>query len=341
MAVEPLEGELARFFGYSHDILVVLDAEGHIVVISPPATRVLGYPLEDMVGRSVLEYVHPDDGFEALSRARRLAEGRVVPDLDLRIRRADGSWAPLRCSLAAGPHGRMYGVARDRSAELRHRESHLRREIAEFRLRTALELHDGILQTLTGASFQIAVARRLVAQDPSAAEEVLAALARSVSAEQQEMRLYVDEIKGQDAPSDGGPAQLGQRIREMLERVAVIWGVETTVAVHGPEGVGVEKERQILRLTQEAVVNAARHGGARAVDVSVEDGGDHVVIRVRDDGHGFSFLGDFDHATLMRERIGPLSLKRRVDSAGGDISIHSTPEGSTITLRVPTEGRTT
>ena len=337
---EPLEGELARFFGYSHDLLVVMDAEGDVVVISPSVERTLGYGMEEVVGRSFLSFVHVDDVPVARSRAQKLVEGNVVPDLDLRLRRADGTWAPMRCSISAGPHGRIYGVARDRTADLRQREHRFQREMAEFRLRTALELHDGILQTLTGASFQIAAARRLVGQDPAAAEEVLAALARGVSAEQQELRLYVDEIKGQDALVDGALPDLEDRIRGMLDRVTVIWGVEAKAEVHVPEGLGVERERQLVRLVQEAVVNAARHGGAMSVEVTVEATGSDIGIRVSDDGHGFSFLGDFDHEVLKERRLGPLSLKRRVDSVGGRISILSTHQGSTLTLRVPVEGMT-
>lgn len=332
---EPAEGELARFFGYSHDVLVILDAEGRVVVVSPSAERLLGYAMEGLLGVRLLDRVHPDDQILVKTQARSLRAGETVTSLDVRIEAADGRWVPMRWSLALGPGGTIYGVGRDRTREIRHREAQLSQEIAELRLRTAMELHDGILQTLTGAAFQIAVARRLVRQDPARAEEVLAALAKTVAAEQQEMRLYVDEVKGGSPMWGDGNLGLAGRIEAMLDRVSVIWGLEAVAHVRLPEGLSPETERRLVRITQEATVNAARHGGARSVSVRVEMDGREVVVEVGDDGHGFSFQGEFDDATLRERRLGPLSLKHRVAAAGGTLSILSTPEGATLAVRIP------
>ncbi|GMV07359.1 MAG: hypothetical protein AMXMBFR53_36340 [Gemmatimonadota bacterium] len=332
---EPLEGELARFFGYSHDVLVILDRWGRVLVVSPSVERVLGYPLQELIGERLFHRVHPEDQHLVRAQARHLLAGHVVPDLHARILRADGGWVPMRWSLSPGPGRRVYGVGRDWSAEADHREARLNQEMAELRLRTAMELHDGILQMLTGASFQIAVARRLIREDPEAAEGVLEALGKGVSAEQQEMRLYVDEVKGRSLAWRSGRLQMADRVSEMLERVGVIWGLQASSRVSVPSDLSVETGRQVLRIIQEAAVNAVRHGGARSVSVSATVEGREIVIRVDDDGHGFSFLGDYDAAALKEKRLGPLSLKHRVAAAGGQIAIRSTPTGSSVSVRLP------
>jgi PAS domain S-box-containing protein len=314
---------------------VILDAEGQVAVASPSVERVLGYALEDLLGAKLLARVHPEDHLLVKTRSRALLKGEAVSGLDVRIEAADGSWVPIRWSLALGPEGRIYGVGRDLRKEVRHREARLFQEMAELRLRTAMELHDGILQTLTGASFQIAVARRLVRQDPARAEEVLAALARSVSAEQKEMRLYVDEVKARSPSWAGEALDLERRIEDMLERASVIWGLAAVAHVRLPDGLSAETERRLVRITQEATVNAARHGGARSVNVSVGLDGRELVLEVSDDGHGFSFHGEFDDAALRARRLGPLSLKHRVAEAGGTLSIVSTPVGATLAVRIP------
>ncbi|HUZ02011.1 MAG TPA: PAS domain S-box protein, partial [Thermomicrobiaceae bacterium] len=51
---------------YGGDIIAVLDAAGVVRYRSPVAETILGYPTPAIVGRSVLELVHPDD----LPRAR-------------------------------------------------------------------------------------------------------------------------------------------------------------------------------------------------------------------------------------------------------------------------------
>ncbi len=198
-----------------------------------------------------------------------------------------------------------------------------------------MELHDGILQTLTGAKLQIAVARKLVRRDPAAAEAVLAKLEDSVAAEQQEMRLYVDELKGRAPVWTDGTLGLTERVDALLDRVGAIWGLTTTADTQVTAQIGGELGRQILRIIQEATVNAARHSEAKKVAVSVELDGPDVTISITDDGLGFSFLGSYDNDALNEKRLGPLSLKHRVEETGGRISINSTPLGSTVFVRLP------
>jgi len=332
---EPLEGELARFFGYSRDVLLILDNWGRVLVISPSVERVLGHPIQEILGRRILRWVHPEDYAAVRGQVRALFAGDSIPDLDARIFRADGGWVPMRWSLSVGKHQRIYGVGRDRTAEAHRQKVLLDQEVVELRLRTALELHDGILQTLTGASFQIAVARRLLHQDPAAAEAVLEALGKSVSAEQREIRLYVDEVKGRSNSWTDGSLGISGRISEMLEQVGVIWGLSMLPEILLPDDVPVETGRQVLRVIQEAAVNAARHGGARTIEVHVGVEGREARIQITDDGHGFSFQGYHDDDALREKRLGPLSLKHRVAAAGGTIAICSTPRGATVSVRLP------
>ena len=173
--------------------------------------RFLGYSIEELMGVRLMDRVHPEDRSLAEARARGFAKDSAEVGLELRVESADGEWVPMRWSLAQGPDGRVYGVGRDIMREFRHREAQLSQQMAELRLATAMELHDGILQILTGAAFQIAAAQRVVRQDPARAEEVLAELAQSVSAEQRELRLFVDEIKGETPSSRWGRGTRGTR----------------------------------------------------------------------------------------------------------------------------------
>jgi signal transduction histidine kinase len=227
----------------------------------------------------------------------------------------------------------MIAVARP-SETARTRDARLSQQMAEFRLATALELHDGILQTLTGAAFQIAVAKRVLREDPDRAEEVLAELGRSVAAEQREMRLFVDEIRG-SPPFEAGWDGLAARIDEMLDRVSAAWGIQASAEVSLPEGLAPETERTVFRIVQEATLNTARHGGARSVQVRActDDGAIH--LEVGDDGHGFPFQGEFDDRALKERRLGPLSLKHRVAAAGGTIAIASSHVGAIVSMRIP------
>ena len=77
----------------SYDAIALLDRQAIITYASPATTRLLGYRLEDFVGKSAFGFVHPED----LEETGRLFEecsrtpGAVVRS-EFRLRHADGSW---------------------------------------------------------------------------------------------------------------------------------------------------------------------------------------------------------------------------------------------------------
>src|SRR5215467_11383404 len=78
------------------EIVVVIGRDGTICFSNPQLERVTGLHTEDVVGRNIFDFIHPDD----LSRARlEYAEtiqkpGEGVPSI-LRIRDSGGSWIPF------------------------------------------------------------------------------------------------------------------------------------------------------------------------------------------------------------------------------------------------------
>jgi diguanylate cyclase (GGDEF)-like protein/PAS domain S-box-containing protein len=96
-APSPFSGELFRaLVENSCDAVVLLDATGVIQFASQSTATVLGYRPRQLIGRPVLELVHPDDRPHTESLlATCLAEpGRSVR-AEYRARHADGSWRHL------------------------------------------------------------------------------------------------------------------------------------------------------------------------------------------------------------------------------------------------------
>ncbi|MBF6606569.1 MAG: EAL domain-containing protein [Chloroflexi bacterium] len=80
----------------SADVNMVLRADGTIDYESPAVERVLGYRVEDRVGRSFLEIVHPDDrdwGEQLLADVVRSPGAQLSGEF--RARHADGSWRSI------------------------------------------------------------------------------------------------------------------------------------------------------------------------------------------------------------------------------------------------------
>jgi diguanylate cyclase (GGDEF)-like protein/PAS domain S-box-containing protein len=79
-----------------HDLLMVTDGEGVLGFVSPPVVETMGYQPADLLGRSILDLVHPDDLESAASDFAGAVEGtsNETPTV-VRARHADGSWLHL------------------------------------------------------------------------------------------------------------------------------------------------------------------------------------------------------------------------------------------------------
>jgi signal transduction histidine kinase len=84
----------------------------------------------------------------------------------------------------------------------------------------------------------------------------------------------------------------------------------------------------VYRMVQEALNNAARHGNARTVEVSVKRANDRVFFTVRDDGVGFD-------PNLVRG-MGLLGMEERVRRLGGRLRIDSQlGRGTVVSAELP------
>ena len=206
----------------------------------------------------------------------------------------------------------------------------------EERVRLARELHDGVLQSLTAASLQAQRARQSVGALPPDAERRLAMVEETILAEQQALRLAIEDLKpgpGRGATSvDAVP-----RLREAAMRVARQWDIRAHLnfQVDVPP-VPQKLAHELTRMLQEALVNAVRHGAAREVTVTCLLMGAELALAVSYQGKGFvGFQGRHDLASLNEMKIGPRTLKERVAAAGGSLVIESGEGGARVEMRIP------
>ncbi|HTQ28219.1 MAG TPA: PAS domain S-box protein, partial [Puia sp.] len=78
----------------SEDIISVHAADGTIWYLSPSVTHVLGYEVDEVIGRSILDYVHPDDRHKFMPQAAQQASLHENETLIVRYRiyKRDGSY---------------------------------------------------------------------------------------------------------------------------------------------------------------------------------------------------------------------------------------------------------
>jgi signal transduction histidine kinase len=93
---------------------------------------------------------------------------------------------------------------------------------------------------------------------------------------------------------------------------------------------------EVGRIVQEALVNVRRHSGAHNVVVRFESAEGGWKLVVDDDGRGFDFSGRLTHAELDAARKGPLVIKERVRTIGGELTVDSLPgRGARLEITLP------
>jgi PAS domain S-box-containing protein len=81
------------FVERSTDVVTVLDVDGSCLYQSPPAERVLGYPVEELLGAPVFEYVHPEDRDRVVEAFETVvADPERSLTVEYRFRHGDGDW---------------------------------------------------------------------------------------------------------------------------------------------------------------------------------------------------------------------------------------------------------
>ncbi len=209
--------------------------------------------------------------------------------------------------------------------------------VANERVRIAHELNEGVLQQLTGLSLQLTGALRRAGED---AEQMLTAVAgaeRMIEDELRVLRLLVLELV-EEAEHPPTSASLTSQIAAMTERVYRVWGLTTSLTVGATPPV-LDSSRlalELVRLVQEALVNAARYANVKRAAVHVSGGEGIVYLRVEQFGVGFAFQGAMEHDELMAARRGPVALKLRVRALGGRLRIQSTEELAAVEMDIPT-----
>lgn len=96
------------------DAVCFVDADGRFIAISAACERIFGYTPDEMVGRTTLELVHPDDRAATQAAASRVAAGDVVQGFENRYLRKDGRVVHLQWTARwSERHGMRVAVARD------------------------------------------------------------------------------------------------------------------------------------------------------------------------------------------------------------------------------------
>ncbi len=196
--------------------------------------------------------------------------------------------------------------------------------ILRERNRMAREIHDTLAQGFTGIVIQLEAAEDTLTEAPPTARDHLSrarALARESLAE---ARRSVWALRAEN--------QLD--LFTTLRRQAASLTAGTKIIVHVtqdgvPRPLPENLEQSMLRIGQESLTNALRHGKASQVWIRLSFASESVELKVEDDGIGF------DPATSTNG-FGLTGMRERAEELGGTLQIAAVPgRGTTVVVRFP------
>jgi len=219
------------------------------------------------------------------------------------------------------------------SLERHHLARHMRLlAVSAERIRLARDLHDGVLQSLTGIRLQL---QTLAETARSHERDHLLAIERALAIEQRELRLFIDSVRPSPRPPEES-TPLADGLEEMRERLEREWKTPISIRISSPlASLRPPIHRAVRLMIHEAIVNALKHGHPSRVLVAVQKAGDALQLVVQDDGRGFTFVGRLEHAALIASGAGPGSLRDRVNAMGGTMAVESSQRGAMVEILLP------
>jgi signal transduction histidine kinase len=196
------------------------------------------------------------------------------------------------------------------------------------RRRIAGDLHDGVVQQLTGLTYALDAAR-LQGSDPERDIELIGRTASQLRTTTGELRSLLVDIYPPNLAEEGLPAALAE-LASGLENA----GVHVDLDVDSTADLPPDVSSVLFRSAQEVLRNVITHSRAQTVELQAVSDGSTALLVVDDDGRGFD---QSDLASRLSDgHIGLRSLGDLVARAGGRLTVTSAPgQGTRAEVRVP------
>ena len=353
MAMRDSEARYHSLFDASHDAIFVV-SDSAMLMVNPAGLRLLGIASQEQVlGRDLLEFIHPDYHDLLRKRANRcLVQGLPNPPVESRFVRLDGDLVDVESiSVPVEHHGAvvLLIVARDitdrKNADRSRRETQRERRAnaqrlaemsrhlvlvqEEARRRLARELHDRTKPNLAAIGINLEVA--VMALQEREWEEVAVRMEDSRA-------LVLDTVESiREICTDLRPPALDYAgLLPALESYATQYFRRTGIAVR-LDCTGLEArttpdlESTLFRIFQEAMTNSAKHARATTVEVLLQVDEQSIRLEVADDGCGFDPASPGAVGSL-----GIVNMREMAEFSSGSFELHSSPgAGTRVRVAIP------
>jgi PAS domain S-box-containing protein len=346
------EKRLRALIENSADGIELVDVSGEILFESPSIQRLFGYFSAAMVGRSLFDFILPEDrpGLERCFAEVRQQHGAII-ETRYRFRHRDGTWRWVEASLnnLFEEPGVQAIVINFRDITERQRSEDERNrlfkeiELARFRLEQlsrrlvevqeverrnlARDLHDELGQQLTALKL-------LLEGSPGLPPAQMQHRVQEAYARANQLQGLVRNMSMDLRPTMLDDLGLVPALLWLFERRSGLISLEVQFRHQNVEDLRFppEIETAAYRIVQEALTNVARHSGASNAVVRLWASEDTLSVQIEDKGRGF----DAEAALAAGNSSGLSGMRERAGLLGGRLTIESSRGGgATLTAELP------
>lgn len=351
---ERMQEQLNSFFNRSLDMHCLAGFDGFLKRVNPAWKHTLGYELEELLARPLIEFIHPEDRPLLLDNLAVLGHGEDLTGVEVRCICKDESvrWTLWSATPLPSQH-LIIATSRDiterkrTEASVAQSEEHyrdlfhqafqmqnnLRRmsdrvlKIQEHeRGRISRDLHDEVGQALTAINMNLAILRNALVGCAPEVEHRISDTQTLIENTMVTIHNFSRELRPAMLDDLGLLPALRNYVKTFMQRTKI----QVQLSVEGQQHVeelDSDRKTVIYRIVQEGLNNVVKHAEATRVDVMVRGEPGHVHLEVSDDGRGFRLGERPDSAP---QQLGLLGLAERARLVGGDFVVASMPQRGTI-----------
>lgn len=196
--------------------------------------------------------------------------------------------------------------------------------------RIALDMHDGVTQTIIGALYETQAARQALNDDPDRAAENLARAQNLLTEVDEEIRRVIYDLHPPVLDMMG----LVVAMKRYAATFSATFDVDCQVLVEGtPHRLDRDIEIGIYRIIQSALQNVINHASASRAWVAFSFSPASLKVTITDDGTGFNPKNALE---TPGDHLGLLGMKERVEGMGARLIVNSSPDdGTQVELHLP------
>jgi len=324
---------------------IFIHQNGKLIFVNDKFAEMHGYKPEELLRKSHLLLVHPDQKNKMKGMASKRLKGKSVPQ-QYEVRRITKQGKTLWCEMMAtliqykgkpAIMGNLIDITERKLAEVAIKESEAQlrnlttylQKIGEVeRTNIAREIHDELGLGLTVLKIDLSWLRKRLPANEISLREKADTMTQLIDKTIRTVKKISTELRPGLLDDLGLAAAIEWQAEEFQKRT----GIQCKITID-PLDITFDRDRNtaIYRIFQETLTNVARHAQATEVNVSLWQRDGQLELNVRDNGKGIT-----DKELANPKSFGLIGIRERVKIFSGINIIKGVPgKGTTVTVKMP------